>query len=83
MPSAGANAEAILIRLTVVSLALQSLIGQLSARGVLSASDLVAMRKEAKEVADAMKASSGSGPQVAGSRLKNEIAAWWDVITAG
>ncbi len=68
MASPGGEPEAMLARTTVVSLALQALVGRLVSNGTLSRADLLAMRK--------------AGLQLAADRLRGEMAAWWDVTDA-
>ena len=76
----GVNAETMLIKATVVSLAVQNLLSCLQARGVLSAADLIIMRDQAMEVAEAMQALSASDMQIRGHRLEAEIAIWWNTV---
>ncbi len=78
MPSAGTDPESILIRTTVVSVALQSLIGRLTADGILDAGDLVAMREVGLQLAADLRDQGGTGSQVAGDRLARAVDAWWD-----
>ena len=75
----GAELDAMLVRTTVVSLALQTLIGRLVSNGTLDKADLMAMRKTGSELAADLQAHGGTGAQIAGARLKGEMAAWWDV----
>ena len=75
----GAELEAMLVRTTVVSLALQTLIGRLVSNGTLDKADLAAMRETGLELAADLQAHGGTGAQIAGARLESEMAAWWDV----
>lgn len=75
----GAELEAMLVRTTVVSLALQALVGRLLANGTLDKADLAAMRDIGSQLAADLQAHSGSGAQIGGARLQDEMAAWWDV----
>jgi hypothetical protein len=79
MPSAGTDPETLLIRTTVVSVALQALIGRLVGDGILDAGDLVAMREIGLQLAADLMDQGGSGAQVAGERMEREVDAWWDV----
>ena len=78
----GAELDAMLVRTTVVSLALQTLIGRLVSNGTLDKADLMAMRKTGSELAADLQAHGGTGAQIAGARLEGEMAAWWDVTDA-
>jgi len=82
MASPGAELEAMLVRTTVVSLALQTLIGRLVSNGTLDKADLAAMRETGLELAADLQAYGGTGAQIAGARLEGEMAAWWDVADA-
>ncbi len=79
MASPGAELEAMLVRTTVVSLALQTLVGRLVANGTLDKADLAAMRDIGAQLAADLQAHSDSGAQIGGARLQGEMAAWWDV----
>jgi hypothetical protein len=78
MPSFGTDPETLLIRTTVVSVALQSLIGRLMADGRLDGGDLVAMRETGLQFAADLRAQSDSASQVAGARMEREVVVWWD-----
>ena len=78
----GAELDTMLIRTTVVSLALQTLVGRLVSNGTLDKADLAAMREVGSELAAGLQAHGGTGAQIAGARLKGELAAWWDVTDA-
>ena len=78
----GAELDSMLVRATVVSLALQSLIGRLVSNGTLDKADLMAMREIGSQLAAGLQAHSGTGAQIAGARLEDEMAAWWDVADA-
>ena len=80
MESDKVNLETILIRATVVSLAVQNLLGCLKARGILSVADFVIMRDQAMEVAEDMQELGASDLQVRGRRLEAEIEVWWDAV---
>lgn len=82
MPSAGTDPETLLIRTTVVSVALKALIARLTADGVLDAGDLVAMREVGLQLASDLCEQVGTGAQVAGARLAREVDAWWDAVAA-
>ncbi len=71
-----------LVRTTVVSLALQALVGRLVANGTLGKADLAAMRDIGSQLAADLQAHGGSGAQIGGARLQGEMAAWWDVADA-
>ncbi len=79
MASPGAELEAMLVRTTVVSLALQALVGRLVANGMLDKADLAAMRDVGSQLAADLQAHGGSGAQIGGARLESGMAAWWDV----
>ena len=78
----GAELDAMLVRTTVVSLALQTLIGRLVSNGTLDKADLATMRETGSELAAALQAHGGTGAQIAGARLEGEMAAWWNVTDA-
>ena len=78
----GTDPETMLLRTTVVSLALQALIDRLLLQGTLTATDLAAMRDMGLQLADDLQAQAGSLPQVGGARLAGEVMAWWDVLGA-
>jgi len=82
MASPGAELEAMLVRTTVVSLALQALVGRLVANGTLGKADLAAMRDIGARLAADLQDHGGSGAQIGGARLEGEMAAWWDVADA-
>ena len=75
----GAELNNLLVRTTVVSLALQTLVGRLVANGTLDKADLVAMRETGLQFAAGLRAHGGIGPQIGGARLDGEVAAWWEV----
>lgn len=75
----GAELEAMLVRTTVVSLALQALVGRLVSSGTLNKIDLAAMREIGLELAAAFQAHGNTGVQIACAQLEREMAAWWDV----
>jgi len=74
-----AELDTLLVRTTVVSLALQTLVGRLVANGTLDKADLTAMRETGLQLAADLRAHGGTGPQIGGARLEGEIAAWWEV----
>jgi len=78
----GADHEAMLVRTTVVSLALQALVGRLVANGTLDKADLAAMRDIGSQLAADLQAHGCSGAQIGGARLEGGMAAWWDVADA-
>ncbi len=82
MPSAGTDPETLLIRTTVVSVALQSLIARLAADGLLDTGDLVAMREVGLQLASDLRDQGGSGSQIAGARMAREVDGWWDAVSA-
>ena len=75
----GAELDNLLVRTTVVSLALQTLVGRLVAKGTLDKTDLMAMRDTGLQLAAGLQAHGGTGPQIGGARLDGEVAAWWEV----
>ncbi len=75
----GAELETMLVRTTVVSLALQALVGRLVSSGALNKIDLAVMREIGLELAAAFQAHGSTGVQIASARLEREMAAWWDV----
>lgn len=79
MASPGAELEAMLVRTTVVSLALQALVGRLVANGTLGKADLAPMRDIGSQLAADLQAHGGNGAQIGGAQLQGEMAAWWDV----
>lgn len=79
MASPGAELEALLVRTTVISLALQTLVGRLVSNGTLDTVDLAAMRDTGSQLATDLQAHGGTGAQIAGARLESELAAWWDL----
>ena len=76
MASPGAEFEAMLVRTTVVSLALQTLVGRLVSNGTRDQTDLAAMRDTRLQLAADLLARGGTGPQIAGARLDGEMARW-------
>ena len=80
MASPGTDPETMLARTTVVSLALQALLGRLLLHGILTPHDLVAMRKLGLDLAEDMRAHGATGAQVGADRLEREIMAWWEVM---
>lgn len=79
MGSPGTDPEAMLARLTAVSLATQALVGRLVHAGVLTQADLRAMRQVGLDLVAGLRAHGATGPQVGADRLEREITAWWDV----
>ena len=73
MAYGGTDAETLLIRTSVISVALQALIGRLIADGTLDKGDLVAMREVGMELAADLRASG----VVAGELMSREVEAWW------
>lgn len=78
----GAELEAMLVRTTVVSLALQTLVGRLVSNGTFNQTDLAAMRETGLQLAADLRAHGGTGAQIGGARLEGEMAGWWDVADA-
>ena len=80
MRSAGSDPEALLTRLSAVSLAVQALIERLIQSGKLEPSDLVQMREFGLELADQMQAVGNSHVQVSGARVEDEVRAFWEPL---
>lgn len=69
--------ELIWVRTTVVSLALQALVGRLSVNGVFDKGDLVAMRELGLQFAADMQ--ERPGMEAAGALIGAEVENWWKV----
>ena len=80
MASPGTDPETMLARTTVVSVALQALMERLLRKGVLTAQDLLVMRRFGLDLAGDLRAHGATGAQVGADRLEREIMAWWDVV---
>ena len=78
MASPGTDLETLLVRHTVVSLAVQGLVERLTLAGILTPTDLVELREFALRLADQLKQHGSTGAQVGGDRSDAEIRAWWD-----
>ena len=82
MASPGAEPETMLTQTTVVSCALQTLVGRLVLNGTLNKADLLAMRRTGLQLAADLRAHGATGAQVAGERLEGAMGAWWDMAVA-
>ena len=80
MKSSGSDPELLLLRQTVVSLAVQALIDRLVFSGALAPADLLELREVGLQLADGLQEQAGSHQQVSGARLDTEIRAWWAAI---
>lgn len=72
--------EGMLVRTTVVSVALQALVKRLVLNGTLSQADLLAMREMGLQVVADLRLLGGAGAQIAGDWMEREVAAWWDML---
>ena len=80
LASPGADLEQLLVRQTVISLALQALIERLVTSGQLKPVDLTVMREFGLQLAEDLRAHGGSGAQIGGDRVEAEIRAWWEPL---
>ena len=78
MPIDELEYEVMRYRSTVVSVALQALIGRLTTSGTLDHGDLVAMREIGLELAADLGRAKGR-PEI-GARLTAETDAWWNAV---
>ena len=83
MASPGAGSEAMLARMTVVSVALQALVGRLVSNGTLNRADLLAMRETRRKLATDPRAHSLASAQVAGDQRNGDMAACWCMADSG
>jgi len=65
-----------LIRTTVISVAVQALIARLLMSGALSQGDIVVMRETGLQLAADL--AELGGKQLSGERMTSEVEAWWD-----
>ncbi len=79
MNSPGAETEAMLVRTTVVNLALQTLVGRLVSNGTLNRADLLAMRETGLQLAADPQRHRRPGRRRPAGGL---MAAWWNMADA-
>jgi hypothetical protein len=69
----GANFDNLLTKQSATTMLIQALVAQLQENGVLTEVDLQKMRARALGYANIMKEHGGSGAQVAGSRIEQDL----------
>jgi hypothetical protein len=76
----GGNLDNVLMKVTASTMMMQSLIAQLKENGVLSEQDIVTMRARAISYSTFLKEHSGSGAQVAGVRIEEDLVALFEML---
>jgi hypothetical protein len=76
----GGNLDNVLTRITASTMVVQSLIAQLKENGVLSEQDIAKMQVRSIGYAAVLKEHGGSGAQVAGSRIEQDLIALFEML---
>ncbi|MCB8884118.1 hypothetical protein ACELLULO517_28155 [Acidisoma cellulosilytica] len=76
----GSNMDNVLTKISAATMALQSLIAQLKENGTLAEGDIDKMQARAMEYAAMLKEHGGSGAQVAGARIEQDLFLFFDII---
>lgn len=80
MASPGADPEQLLIRLSTVSVVLHGLLARLTARGLLAPADVAEIEMFALALARDLRDHTASGPQVAGSRMEQDVHSFFSAL---
>jgi hypothetical protein len=76
----GGNLDNVLTKITASTMVIQSLIAQLKENGILNEQDVKRMRARAIGYAAALKEHSGSGAQVAGARIEQDLMVLFEML---
>ena len=74
------NGEQLVVKITVISFALQTLMAKLAAANALDRQDLIEMRELSLTLAEDLRMHSNIDGKKMASRLPVEIYAWWDPV---
>ena len=80
MASPNADLEHLLIRLSTVSVVLHGLLAHLTAIGLLAPADVADIERFALALARDFQDHTASGPQVAGSRMEQDVHSFFSVL---
>jgi hypothetical protein len=78
----GTQPEELLVRVTTVSVVVQSLLGLMMRSGTIDANALVDMRRFALGIADDLEAIGATSSQVAGARLREDVRNFFDALAS-
>jgi hypothetical protein len=76
----GGNLDNVLMKVTASTMMVQSLIAQMKENGILSEQDIEKMRARAIGYAAVLKEHSGSGAQVAGARIEQDLMVLFEML---
>jgi hypothetical protein len=76
----GANFDNLLTKQSATTMLIQALVAQLQEKGLLTEGDLQKMRDRALAYAQIMKEHGGSGAQVAGSRIEQDLLVLFEML---
>ena len=76
----GANFDNLLTKQSATTMLIQALVAQLQEKGLLTEVDLQTMRSRALEYAQVLKEHGGSGAQVAGSRIEQDLLVLFEML---
>jgi hypothetical protein len=76
----GANFDNLLIKQSATTMLIQALVAQLQEKGLLTEIDLQKMRERALGYAEVMKEHGGSGAQIAGSRIEQDLVILFEML---
>jgi hypothetical protein len=79
----GAELDNLLIKQSSTSILLQALIAELVSEGILNKESLGRIKKRSLSFAQILKEHSGSGAQVAGSRIEQDLNMVFAILSAG
>ncbi len=76
----GANIDNLLTKVNASTMLIQSLIQQLKEKGILTEHDIEEMRARALGYAGVLKDHSGSGAQIAGARIEQDLIGLFEIL---
>jgi hypothetical protein len=81
MPFPGSDPDNLLIKQSSTAMLLQALIAELLAEGVLEKENLDKIKQRALSYAEILKQHGGSGAQVAGARIWQDLMMVFDILS--
>jgi hypothetical protein len=76
----GANFDNLLTKQSATTMLIHALVAQLQEKGLLTEGDLQKMRDRARAYAQIMREHGGSGAQVAGSRIEQDLLVLFEML---
>jgi hypothetical protein len=81
MPFPGSDPDNLLIKQSATAMLLQALIAELLATGTLNRENLEKIKERALSYAEILKQHGGSGAQVAGARIQQDLRMVFDILS--